>query len=32
MPYNHVISELSEPNFWSEKKIKNLGRIAVCKN
>ena len=29
--YHHIISELSEPNFWSEKKIKKMGRIAVSK-
>lgn len=29
--YQHIISELSEPNFWSEKKIKKMGRIAVSK-
>lgn len=30
--YQHIISELAEPHFWSEKKIKNLGRIVICKN
>lgn len=29
--YQHIISELSEPNFWSENKIKKMGRIAVSK-
>lgn len=29
--YQHIISELSEPNFWSEKKIKKMERIAISK-
>ena len=29
--YQHIISELSEPNFWPEKKIKKMGQIAVSK-
>ena len=29
--YQHIISELAEPNFWSEKKIKKMGQIAVSK-
>lgn len=28
--YQHIISELSEPTFWSEKKIKRLGQIAIA--
>ena len=31
LSYQHVLNELSEPNFWSEKKIKKMGRIAVSK-
>ena len=27
--YNVIIAELEELNFWSEKKLKRLGRIAI---
>ena len=27
--YQHAISELSEPQYWTYEKLKNLGNIAV---